>query len=616
MQLHTPDSPEKEYQRRYTAQQAVLDRCSRLHDRLANARLTVFVAGIAIALLAWWHPAVHPLWLLLPVGAFAGLLVVHSYILAAGQRARVLARFYRRGLDRLAGRWQGGGVSGEEFLPERHPCAEDLDLFGPASLFELLCAARTSVGRKTLAEWMTRPAERETILARQDAVAELRECLELRENLALAGEQFARRVDPACLRAWAALPPELEGNARLTGAAVLAGLALSSVLLWAASGAYGPFLLVAAAEVGFLGLHRRPLARIAEQVSEPSRELHVLARVLKLFEQERFKSPLLRDLQRRLFTGAHPASREIARLDRLIFLMDAQFNQLFVPVGVVTQWGIFCAYALERWRRRHARELTLWLDAIGALEALNSIAGYAYEHPGDPFPEIREGTACFIAKAAGHPLLDRAACVRNDVALTAETPVLIVSGSNMSGKSTLLRTVGVNTVLAHIGAPVYAKRLQLTPLALGATMRVHDSIQEGASGFYAEILRLKQLQELAEGPAPLLFLLDEILHGTNSHDRLTGAEALIRTFIEAGAVGLLTTHDLAVTRIEKELGGMARNVHLQDQVVAGELVFDYTLRPGVVGKSNALELMRRVGLRLEHGPGHSQDGPADGASPH
>jgi DNA mismatch repair ATPase MutS len=237
-----------------------------------------------------------------------------------------------------------------------------------------------------------------------------------------------------------------------------------------------------------------------------------------------------------------------------------------------------------------------WLDAVGDIEALGALAVYAYENPDDPFPEIVEQGARFDGEQLGHPLLPRRSCVRNDVRL-GETPrVLIVSGSNMSGKSTLLRTVGVNAVLALSGAPVRARRLSISPLSLGATIRVQDSLQAGMSRFYAEINRIKQLMEAASGPRPLLFLLEEVLAGTNSQDRKTGAEILLREFVARKSIGLVTTHDLALAGAVDALGSGASNVHFEDQLVDGKLTFDYVLRPGVVTKSNALALMKSIGL--------------------
>jgi DNA mismatch repair ATPase MutS len=232
------------------------------------------------------------------------------------------------------------------------------------------------------------------------------------------------------------------------------------------------------------------------------------------------------------------------------------------------------------------------------MEALCSLAGHAWEHPEDPFPELTAdaGGPLFDGEALGHPLLPEGACVRNDLRLDGDLQLLLVSGSNMSGKSTLLRTVGVNAVLAQAGGTVRARRLRLSPLAVGASIRINDSLLAGRSRFYAEITRLRELVALAAGDLPLFFLLDEILHGTNSHDRQIGAEAVVRGLVERGAIGLVTTHDLALAQVAEALAPQAANIHFQDHMEAGRMVFDYRIHPGVVTKSNALELMRSVGL--------------------
>jgi len=240
-----------------------------------------------------------------------------------------------------------------------------------------------------------------------------------------------------------------------------------------------------------------------------------------------------------------------------------------------------------------------WLSAVGEFEALCALAAHAYENPDDAYPEVAEDGPCFEGESLGHPLLPRARCVRNDVHLSGETRLLLISGSNMSGKSTLLRTVGINTVLALAGAPVCATRLRVSPLVVGATLRIQDSLQAGRSRFYAEITRLRQLLDLAKAaPPPLLFLLDEILHGTNSHDRRLGAEAVVRSLLDRGAIGLVTTHDLALTHLAEVLARMAVNMHFADQIEGDQITFDYLMRPGVVQHSNALALMRAVGLEV------------------
>jgi DNA mismatch repair ATPase MutS len=254
------------------------------------------------------------------------------------------------------------------------------------------------------------------------------------------------------------------------------------------------------------------------------------------------------------------------------------------------------AIRIDAWRGTAGPEVAQWIRAVGEFEALCALGAYAAENPDDPFPELVSGAARYEAGSLGHPLIPDATAVRNDVALGSPTQVLIVSGSNMSGKSTLLRTVGINTVLAFAGAPVRARRLVLSPLVIGATLRIQDSLQAGRSRFYAEITRVRQIVQLARGPVPLLFLFDELFHGTNSHDRTVGAQAVIRGLVDSRAVGLVTTHDLSLAQIADALTSRAVNVHFEDQLVDGQMHFDYRMRPGVVQHSNALALMRAIGL--------------------
>jgi DNA mismatch repair ATPase MutS len=278
---------------------------------------------------------------------------------------------------------------------------------------------------------------------------------------------------------------------------------------------------------------------------------------------------------------------------------DWQHNMAFAPIAFLLMWSIHLGWALEAWRHTHGTHVRVWLRIIGEFEALASLSAYRYEHPEDPFPDIEAGGerhALYDGDALGHPLIPAARMVRNDVRLDTRTQLLVVSGSNMSGKSTLLRTVGINAVLAFAGAPVRAGRLRLSPLRIGATLRIQDSLQEGRSRFYAEISRIRALADLAAGPVPLLFLLDELLHGTNSHDRAVGAAGILGALLDRGAIGLITTHDLALTDVAGTLGARASNVHFEDRFEAGEIVFDYVMKPGPVTRSNAIALMRAVGL--------------------
>ena len=303
-------------------------------------------------------------------------------------------------------------------------------------------------------------------------------------------------------------------------------------------------------------------------------------------------------MQQELTSGNVRASAALTKLRSLVDLINSRDNVIVKVLDVPLMYSVQVAFAAEKWRAAHGKSLRLWLDALSEIEALLSLAAYSFEHPAYPFPEFISGAASLEGTALGHPLLASSTCVRNDVALGNPARVLLVSGSNMSGKSTLLRTIGINVVLAMAGAPVCAQRLRLTPLEVAASIRVNDSLREGSSRFYAEIKRLRSIFDLAGNGPPLLFLLDEVLQGTNSKDRRVGAQGVVRALLKCGAIGLVTTHDLSLTEIGEPLDHQLHNVHFQDEIEDGMMKFDYRLREGVVTKSNGLELMRIIGLEV------------------
>jgi hypothetical protein len=381
-------------------------------------------------------------------------------------------------------------------------------------------------------------------------------------------------------------------------AALLPVLAIAGVVVAAVWGPLSPFLIVLAVEALVLYALRERIQRVISDTECAFEDLRLFAGLLTRLEREAFNAPGLRELVQKLASHTLPASTTIAKLSTVVGFVEARRNIVLALLQVPLMYPLVTALAAERWRKAHGEAVAPWFDVLGEIEALLSLAAYAYEHPSDPFPELIEGPACFEAEALGHPLMPAARCIRNDVALCGGTRVLLVSGSNMSGKSTLLRTVGVNTVLAMMGAPVRATALRLTPLQVGASIRINDSLHEGSSRFYAEITRLKQVVVLMDGPLPLLFLLDELLQGTNSKDRRTGAEGIVRAFMQRGAIGLVSTHDLALTDFDLPDAGALRNVHFEDAILDGKMTFDFRLRDGVVTRSNGVELMRSIGLKV------------------
>ena len=590
------EAPRDEYLARLERRGAAHQQHSQTDARLSYFRLATFGALLALGILSWrgilaWG------WCLGPVLTFAWLLRRHDRVIRARDAAARGMRFYQRGLARLDDRWIGSGETGDRFADPSHPYATDLDLFGHGSLFELLSIATTRSGEETLAAWLKAPAALATLRERHAALDDLRPRLDLREDVSLAGTDVRAGVHGEALIAWADSPPLLGPPALRFWAMLLATMAVGAIVYWARTARSGPLFLVLAIEGMLLLAHRARIQQVVHSAGGWSRDLDVLANVLARLERESFSAPQLVRLRERLDAAGTAPARAIRTLHRLAEMHDWQHNLIFAVVAMPLLWDMQIAFAMEGWRRRYGGHVRTWLESVAEFEALSSLAAYRYEHPGDPFPELIDGPdATFDGVALGHPLLPEARMVRNDVHLSVPTRLLIISGSNMSGKSTLLRTVGVNVVLANAGAPVRAAALRLTPLTPGATLRIQDSLQEGRSRFYAEITRIRELADLARGQPALLFLLDELFHGTNSHDRLVGAAGVLKTLLERGAIGLVSTHDLALTAVADDLAPRAVNVHFDDRFEAGEIQFDYRMKPGPVTRSNAIALMRAVGL--------------------
>lgn len=584
----------------------------RQRERTLSILRLILVAG-AIAI-AFWSVAAA----LLPLTGFIALIVVHDRAIRARKRAENGAAFFTRGLTRIEGTWAGGGDGGSELADEHHPYAGDFDLFGRGSLFELISIAVTRAGRLRLASWLKEPAlSRNEIASRQAAVLELRDQVQLREDLAVAAFEVTREIESAHLDAWAAIPPMRIGRVEraLTLVLPIVAVILLAITIpvlvarlvgWSHPEAHiGSFaniplwpLMLAIIACGLMARRLGPrVALIVDTVERAEPALALLAGLVSRIERETFTSPRLAALTQRLRGAEQKASQEIERLRKLVALLDARRNQFFAPFAMLLLWTPNVAMAIERWRVRSGTHVGDWIDAVGEIEALSSLASFAFEHEAFTMPQLETGGLLFDAQALGHPLIPADRRITNDVRLDDTLRLLVVSGSNMSGKSTMMRSIGIAAVLAMAGGPVCARSLRIAPVAVGASIRIHDSLHENASRFYAEILRIRQVLELSK-QGPLLFLLDEILAGTNSHDRRIGAEAIVRGLLEREAIGLVSTHDLALAQIAETLGPRAANVHFEDHIEEGRVIFDYRMRPGVVTKSNALELMRSVGIEV------------------
>jgi hypothetical protein len=595
-------SPLEEYRSRLARWQAEHTATDRRSRQLGNARLATGIAAVAIAALAIGAGVLSPWWLLLPLAAFVVLAILHDRVDKRRDAALRGSAYYDRALARMENRWVGRGHRGEAFRDPKHLYADDLDLLGPGSAFELLSTSRTATGDRMLAEWLLAPAAPEVVKARQAAVAELRGRLDLREDIALMGEDIRTAIDDQAMKAWGVRPAvRFFLGARWVALALGGAAVLTFALFLAQVLSLRPFLGVILSELIFGLVVRDGVRSVAVLVSAPARELKLVRLLLERLEKEKFTAPRLEQLAHALDMHGLTASAEIRRLERSVEYLDSARNQFFRVLAAPLVWIPQFTMAIEAWREECGPHIGEWIAAVGEFEALCSFAAFAYERPDAVFPELaKEDGPLFEGNDVRHPLIPRDLAVGNDVRLGANPneacALWIVSGSNMSGKSTLLRAVGLNTALAWAGAPVCCARLRVSPLRIGASIRLNDSLVDNRSRFYAEISRLRDIVELARAGQPTLFLLDELLSGTNSHDRRIGAAAVIQGLVERGAIGLVTTHDLALADITGTLGERARNVHFEDYIENGEIHFDYHLRPGVVERSNALELMRAVGL--------------------
>jgi hypothetical protein len=516
--------------------------------------------------------------------------------------------FYERGIDRGEGNWRGKGSTGLDFGREHHLYQADLDILGEGSLFELMSTTRSEVGAERLASFLLDPPSVDEAQARQDAVKELRDCTGLREEVAALGDYEFQNCRGENLREWlnrrAFRVPSVIPIFLLSSSTACLLLSLSGfvkVFSWPHIALLVAPLLIAQAGIGLalmsqVRLHIKTLLSLVGDVG-------VLRQGIELLDQQEFHSAKLRDLIERLRRGS--AAVTIRKLERRLIAINRREDVVLYAFSLWLSAGTQLVLSIERWRASYQRDFEDWLDAWAEFEALNALACYSWEHPDYVFPDLLKGEATFEAISLGHPLLPRDRCVGNDVALNTTTAAFyVVSGSNMAGKSTFLRAIGLNAVLASAGAPVRASSARCAVFRICASIAVSDSLQDGKSKFLAEVERLRDsVRETAE-PGPVLFLVDEILGGTNSKDRRIAAEALIGALVAGGAVGALSTHDLALTEMTENAELRGVNIHMQSDDPDQPLAFDFRVKPGISRQTNALAIVRMMGIAIEphHAP--------------
>ncbi len=594
--------------------QAEVERQRARSNLLSNLRGLSFGTGAIATIAAFAGGPVQASFAVASVAAFAFIAFVfrHTRVVDALDLAERWVDVHRDAVHRLDHAWTELPDTGEGLAPADHVYAFDLDLFGTGSVYQRLSVARTRFGRERLARLLLEPDALLDARRRQGAVQALTEQHELRlrfEAHALGVVGSRRGVDgsvrprvapdPGPLLGWAEGQPTLLRNPLFVWGAKALPLLTLLCLIGTLGFGLTPFAPVASLVLQALLLLRTvpDVDRIFRAVSSTEGAFLQYGTLLEIIERYESQDPLLSELRAGLNTQAGAPSVAMARFRRLMAWFDLRHSGLFHPVvNLALLWDLNCSLSLERWQVATGKQLRAWFDVIGWFEALSSLAAFAADEPGVSYPELEESLTVFQAEGLTHTLIQPTRRVPNDVDLSGTGKALLITGSNMSGKSTLLRAMGVATVLARAGCPVTAKRLRLSRLAVGTSIRISDSLERGVSHFLAEVSKLKRVVDLSVASGPVLFLLDEILHGTNSRERQLGARWVLAELLRRGALGAISTHDQELCQLPGELMQRVDLVHLRENVSDGQMTFDYHLYPGPVRSGNALRLMQSVGL--------------------
>jgi hypothetical protein len=571
-------------------------------NRISLVRLVCFLAAV-VALFVGFSQGSLP-WL---GGGFGGIVAFFVAVVAharVDQRRREVderAAVHERHVARISGRFHTLPSDGSGLLPADHPYASDIDLTGPGSLFQRIDVTQTREGERALADALGTPLARERIALRQAAVEELADKLTLREELevlARLGQLKGQKLDHQPFMALVRLPSLFErlGWLRPVTYTLVAITVLIIVASWIGLVPGKVVWIPVLVQGALLWKLKEPTHHALDLITARLGFAQAYEAMLATIEREPWQAPYLKELRASLDVAAQPPSAYMARLRRYEgFAQLRTQGPFYLVVNVVLLWDLLCLDRIERFVREVGPRCEKWFQAVGELEMLCSLATLRHGDPGTRFPDIGATESGIAVEGLAHPLLSPESRVANDVTLEGPGSLLVVTGSNMAGKSTLLRALGLNVALALAGGPVCAQSFRLCPVRLRASMRIDDSLQRGASYFHAELGKLRMVvRDLDQGP-PVLFLLDELLRGTNARARATGAHSVLVHLLARKALGVVATHDIGLKHLEEELPHV-HNVHFTDVFEDGEMRFDYRLRPGPVTTSNALRLLAMAGI--------------------
>jgi hypothetical protein len=595
--------PQAIFQQRLQQFQAQTQQAQARYNLVAGLRLVVFLAtAIGVGWLGWqttWGTA--GLVLLVGLSAFIGLMRWHQQVLYRRNHLRFLAAINQTELDRLQNNW-ASLPDGAAFVDAKHPYTSDLDIFGRRSLYQWLNRSTSPFGAQTLAAWLQAPATTEAISARQEALSALREAVDLRQEAEARGKHASADMEAvAALNEWLNTPSVWLNSSFWRVVPWLMGLLSVACLIATLWWGYYPLLLPVAINFSLLLPQFKKITTLYEQIDPSVDALREYAQVFACIEAAEVDVPLVRQYQASLGKGTGAASIQIKRLAYAAYLLSQRNNPWFtILANGLFLWDIHSVRRLERWKEANRSQVAQWWQVMGEWEALTSLAGAWYANPTWTLPTIdTETDFVWEAKALAHPLIPDSQRINNDMRLQGIGHTMLITGANMSGKTTFQRTVGINTVLALCGAPVLASQMRLSVCQVFSSMRTQDSLEENISSFYAELKRLRQLIDhlQAQPQLPVLYLLDEILKGTNSQDRHQGARGLILQLHQLRASGIVSTHDLVLSEMETT-HSFIHNYSFNSQIVGDEILFDYRLTPGACKSFNAVQLMRKMGIAV------------------
>ncbi|MRR22022.1 hypothetical protein EG830_03465 [bacterium] len=593
-------SPREVYQSREAECSANAERLQKVSDRLSLARLVAFAGGLTLfAVFLSFSVIAAVTTLTTSLILFTWLVIKYETTEKSRKKYLCLKQINSMELKCLEGDYSGF-KTGEEYVERDHPYSYDLDIFGKASLFQYICRTTSRPASDRLAEYLKQPATREEILLRQEAVTELHPLTDWRQEMMTLGHMNdGAGNNPAPLMQWLVSKDLFHktGRERIISG-FLSLIALAAVIAVITGLPAAVLAPVFGVNFIFYFTRFRKISKLQEQVSRSSELLKAYSAVIRLMESRSFTSPLLKKFQS-AFRDEIAASERIRHLSKLVSRLDYRLNVLVsAPLNLLFFTDIHFCLALERWKREQSSRIPGWFATMAEFETLASLANMAFNNPGWVYPRVTEDYFAFRAEEMGHPLIPGGRRITNCFDVMGAGKAIIVTGSNMSGKSTFLRTCGVNAVLAFAGAPACASAFTVSLARLHSSMRISDSLEENISSFYAELRRLKAIISGAESDPKVFLLLDEILRGTNSDDRYTGSVALIRQLTGYGAVAMVATHDLRLASLEHELPQSIENYHFDVKVNDEDLFFDYRLTPGICSSFNASLLMKKMGIKV------------------